>query len=105
MGELSAGRQALEGTEVAPGTRRTLDRLRDPVKRPPEPREHLPHAVSSIRPAQAFILDDDLFLHNLCTSRRGVAPEPSGMNADHLFPLLDSERDSVKFYEFASLLA
>ena len=27
------------------------------------------------------------------------------MNSDHLFPLLDSERDSMKFYEFASLLA
>ena len=27
------------------------------------------------------------------------------MNSDHLFPLLDSERDSMTFYEFASLLA
>ena len=105
MGELSAGRQALEGAEVAPGTRRTLDKLRDPVRRPPEPREPLPQAVSSARPAQAFILDDDLFLQNLRTSRRGAAAGPSGMNSDHLFPLLDSERDSMKFYDFASLLA
>ncbi len=57
---LSAGRQALEGAEVASGTKRTLDRLRDPARRPPERREPLPHAVSSARPAQAFILDDDL---------------------------------------------
>ena len=54
---------------------------------------------------QAFILDDDRFLQNLRTSRRGVAAGPSGMNSDHLFRLLDSERDSMKFYEFASLLA
>ena len=27
------------------------------------------------------------------------------MNSDNLFPLLDSERDSMKFYEFASLVA
>ena len=46
------------GTEI----RRTLDRLRDLVRRPPEPREPLPHAVSSARPAQAFILD--VFLQN-----------------------------------------
>ena len=105
MGDLSAGREALEGAEVAPWTRRTLDRLRDPVRRPPEPPEPLPHAVSSARPAQAFILDDGLFLQNLRTFRRGAAAGPSGMNSDHLFPLLDTERDSMKFYEFASLLA
>ena len=63
-----------EGAEVSFGTRRTLDRLRDPVRRPFELREPLPHTVSSARPAQAFIFDDDLFF----TSRRGVAP--SGMN-------------------------
>ena len=72
MGELSAGRQALEGAEVVPGTGHTLDRLRDPVRRPHEPREPLPYTVSSARPAKAFILDD-LFLHNFRTSRRGAA--------------------------------
>ena len=34
MGELSAGRQPLEGAPVAPGTRETLSQLRDPVRRP-----------------------------------------------------------------------
>ena len=60
--------------------------------RPPDQRRH-------------SFLDDDLFLQYLRTSRRGVAAGPSGMNSDHLFPLLDSERDSMKFYEFAFLLA
>ena len=53
MGELSAR----EGAEVAPGTRRTLDRLRDPV----DARLNL-------------VSFDDLFLHNLRTSRRGAGP-------------------------------
>ena len=39
-GELSAGRQALEGAEVAPGTRETVDAFRE--RRPTEPREPPP---------------------------------------------------------------
>ena len=31
MGEVSAGRQALEGAPLAPRTQRTLDQLQDPV--------------------------------------------------------------------------
>ena len=96
----------LVGRQASPRrTRRTLDRLRDPVRHPAEPREPLPHAAWSARPAQAFIVDDHLFLQNLRTSRRGAAAGPSGMNSDRLFPLSDSERDSMKFCEFASFVA
>ena len=38
MGELSAGRQALEGAAIAPGNNATLQILRDPRKRPPRTR-------------------------------------------------------------------
>ena len=38
MGELSFARQALEGATLAFGTEATLNALRDPAKRPPEPR-------------------------------------------------------------------
>ena len=34
MAEVSAGRQALEGAPLAPGTQRTWDQLQDPVRRP-----------------------------------------------------------------------
>ena len=37
MGEVSAGRHALEGAPLAPGTQRTLDQLRDPMRRPTVP--------------------------------------------------------------------
>ena len=33
MGELTAGRQALEGAELAPGNLHTLEALRDPSRR------------------------------------------------------------------------
>ena len=39
MGELSSGRQALEGAELAPGTLATLAALSDPERRPLKPRD------------------------------------------------------------------
>ena len=41
LGEISAGRQALESGKVAPGTLATLRALTDPDRRPPVPREPL----------------------------------------------------------------
>ena len=90
MGELSAARQALEGAQLAPGTLATLAALTNPDRS----EEHIP--------VERFELDKELFLINLRT--RG-AVGPSGMTSDHLFPLLESERDSVMFAEFAQLLA
>ena len=46
-----------------------------------------------------------MFLQNLRSSRRGVAAGPSGMTIDHLFPLLENERDSQKLHQFATTFA
>ena len=43
MGELSSARQALEGAELAPGSRHTLNTLQDQSKRPREARVPIPH--------------------------------------------------------------
>ena len=94
LGELSAGRQALEGARLAPGTEETLQVLRDPEKRPPRPRERLSEAVREVRP-EKFDLDEKLFLQCVRSSRRGVAGGPSGITADHLQPILESGRDAV----------
>ena len=40
-------------------------------------------------PEQDFVLEEGWFSHNLRKVRRGAAPGPSGMTADHLRPLLD----------------
>ena len=51
LGELSAGRQALEGESVAPGTLRTLRALTDLGRRPEIPREPLLPVLSHHVPA------------------------------------------------------
>ena len=50
MRELSSGRQALEGAELAPGTLATLAALTNPDRRPAEPREPLPPQLVNHRP-------------------------------------------------------
>ena len=90
LGELTAGRQALEGADLAPGTEVTLHQLR---QRPQVPRD--PILVEYLRhvPRTPFALAEDKFGANLRSSRRGTAGEPSGITNEHLRPLLDSERD------------
>ena len=56
MGEVSAGRHALEGAPLAPGTQRTLDQLRDPVRRPTAAYAPLPEALLNHH-AERNILD------------------------------------------------
>ena len=96
---------ALEGAEVAPGNLATLRELTNPEKRPPKPRRDLSQEVAHNEPAVPFELDEVEFLVCLRTARRGAAAGPSGMTADHIFPLLESEHDSRLFCQAASALA
>ena len=104
MGELSAARVSLEGAEVAPGNLMTLRELTNPERRPPFPRQELSQEIARSEPERPFDLDVDEFLVCLRTSRRGAAGGPSGMTAEHLFPLLDNERDSAVFGRVATLM-
>ena len=54
LGELSSARQALEGEEVAPGTRDTLQKSKDETKRPPLPRDPLPPEILNFSPRVPF---------------------------------------------------
>ena len=94
LGELSAARQALEGANVAPGNLVTLGALTNQDRRPPFARQELSQEILHSEPAEPFVLDGDAFLVYLRTARRGAAPGPLGMTADHLFPILESEVDS-----------
>ena len=96
---------ALEGAEVAPGNLATLRELTNPEKRPPRPRRDLSQEVVHNEPAAPFELDQVEFLVCLRTARRGAAEEPSGMTADHIFPLLESEHDSRLLCQAVSALA
>ena len=93
LGELFAGRQALEAAEIAPGTLPTLQALRDPSRRPPRPREDIPQELLEFEPITPLELDEGSFSKNLRSARKGAAAGPSGMTTDHLRPLLDNVRD------------
>ena len=84
MGELSSGRQALEGAELVVGNAHTLTELR---KRPARPIDPIPDAPPHV---PMFNLDEKIFSKNV----RGAAGGPSGMISDHLRPLLDSSKDT-----------
>ena len=90
MGELSAGRAALEAAELAPGTNATLQQLQDPVRRPPRSRERMLEHLLTEMPVAQFDMEEHKFLENLRSARKGVAPGPSGMTCEHLRPLLEN---------------
>ena len=79
LGEVSAGRQALEGASLALGDTKTLAARKDPNRRPDE--------IEQFAVVEEFVVARDLFLANVRTARRGAAPGLSGMAADHVRPL------------------
>ena len=102
LGELSCGRQALEGAELAPGTLATLRELTDPAKRPSRPREPVPALPEVV---SLFELDQKLFSRNLRTAKKGAAGGLSGMTTEHLRPLLHSSRDTQLLFRVGEFLA
>ena len=105
MGEVSAGRQALEGAPLAPGTQRTLDQLQDPVRRPAVPYSPLPEAIRNHEVEIAFSLEKEVFMKNLKCARRGAAAGPSGMTSEHLKSILENARDCELLFQVAQLFA
>ena len=98
-------RQALEGASLAAGDQKTLNALRDPTRRPAVPRDSVPDDIVGLEPEEPFVLDQDMFLHNVRTARRGAAPGPSGMTADHLRPLVEHSGGARALSHGASLMA
>ncbi|CAK0884260.1 unnamed protein product, partial [Prorocentrum cordatum] len=105
LGEVSAARQALTASAVAPGTQATLDELRDPARRLQQPREQLSERAARAPPQCLASLEPDRLLTNVRRSRRGAAPGPSGMTGEHLQTLLDDEHCCDLLHHAATLLA
>ena len=105
LGEVSACRQALDGACLAPGGLETQKALEDPTRRPPEPRDPLPDSVAQCEPEELFSLSQELFFQNVRRARRGAAPGPSGMTADHLRLLLEHTPVATALGHAALLLA
>lgn len=109
MGELSTARQALTAGPAAPGTPSTLEELRDPARRPPEPYQPLSPDVSNFQPDQPIHLPAHTVVHNLRRSKRGAAPRPSSLttdtSTDTLRLVLDDEEATQRLTAVAGLLA
>ena len=105
VGELFSARQALEGAELAPGNRATLGALRNTDRRPPNLRDPLPPELVNFQPTSLFQLDEDRFLKNLRSARRGAAASPSGMTNEHLRLLLDDARGRKLLFAVGEQLA
>ena len=103
--ELSAGRHALEGAELAPGTQATLAELTNNERRPAQPRSPILQDILRFQPVRVFNLDEDKFARNLRTAKKGAAGGPSGMTTEHFRPLLDSSRDTHLFFVVGEFLA
>ena len=69
------------------------------------PREPLPEALNTMRPASPFELDADRFTSNIRVARRGAAPGPSRLTAEYLFPVLESDAAVGALLQVADLLA
>ncbi|CAK0843435.1 unnamed protein product [Prorocentrum cordatum] len=83
QGEVSAARQALTASAIAPGTEATLAELRGPARRLAEPRGPLRADLAALALEPLFLESDEL-LRNLRGCRRGAAPGPSGLAGEHL---------------------
>ena len=99
VGELSAGRHALEGADLADGNTATLRELR---QRPANPRDPIPPVPVD---GPTFNLDERVFCRNVRAARKGAAGGPCGMTNDHLRPLLDSTSDTHSLFRVAELMA
>ena len=99
LGELSSGRQALEGADLAPGSDATLRALRNLARRPNQPREPVP-PIPAHRP---FELDEGPFGKSLRSAKRGASGGPSGMTGEHLRPLLEEVVKTIQLGRLAAL--
>ena len=96
---------ALEGDTIALGNRQTLNALQDPERRPLVPREALPASIHQHIPQVEIDLEQDRFSANLRSARRGAARGPSGMTADHIKVVLESERDCISLWRMCQEFA
>ena len=105
LGEISAGRQALESARVAPGTLATLRALTSPERRFPVPREPIPPHLASAVPESPFDLDFDRLVSNIRSAKRGAAPGPSGLTTEHLHPILENDSSVTALFRVGVLFS
>ena len=78
LGELSAGRNALEGADFAQGNKATLRELNQRQSAPRHPIPSLPDKLT------VFNLEEKFFCRNVGSARKRAAKGPSGMSGECL---------------------
>ena len=76
LGEVSAGRAALEAAELAPDSEETRRELTDPRRRSSRAREPIAQHILNCVPDTLFVLDEDVFAKNVRSARKGAVPGP-----------------------------
>ncbi|CAK0818109.1 unnamed protein product [Prorocentrum cordatum] len=104
QGKVSAARQALTASTIAPGTEAAMAELRDPARRLAEPREPLRADLAAWAP-EPILLGPDQLLRNLLGCRRGAAPGPSSMTGAHMQSLLEDEQACGLLHHAATRMA
>ena len=64
------------------------------MRRPPVLWDPIPDDILNVVPRRQFVLDPEEFAHNVRSAKRGAAGGPSGMTAEHLRLILESEGDT-----------
>ena len=95
QGEVSRARQVLCSQARAPGTRATLNELRDPERRAPRLSKAIPPEVSGYCPQHQFKLDRRTYGCILRGAPRGSAAGLAGDTTEHLKVLLDDEEATL----------
>ena len=97
-------RSGLEGAAVVPGNKETRAALQNHEKRPCL-RDPIPPDILNAAPVEPLVLDAEDFARNIRSAKRGAAGSPSGMTADHLRLILESELDTHAFCRAAQEFA
>ena len=87
--QLSRARRDLTSDGLAPGTRETLEALRDPARRPPQPTEPLDPEVLDYTPPAPVVVDPQVFAQMLRQAPRGSSGALSGTRFEYLKLALD----------------
>ena len=95
----------LDSLGLAPGSKETLDELKDENLRPAELTAELPENTFSFSPDRPVKLESGSLMRALKSAGRGSARDLAGMRYEHLRVLLDDEDAWFLFAAFAETLA
>lgn len=99
IGELSHAARELRSSGRAPGTQATLNELRDPALRPPQPVRPVPENILQFRPSSPVQLDRTIFDQVILSLRKGKSAACGGTRNEYLKLCLEDDYSFSLLYE------